>query len=113
MNKHEVLTLQVGNNANFVGSHLWNSRDIRLSSGMCEGNLLETFYHVRDNAGSRSYAPRCVCIDLNENIEHLSIGADSDVASSRSSLLWGGKVETTHRSSVALRENLTDFDLMR
>lgn len=115
--KGEVLSLQVGNCSNFTCSHLWNSRDSLMRAGAldpsvyyhearCSDGMKRAMDDERDTRGLNMFFPRCVAVDLNERMEHLTVdGAGAEtletmVSNSIRSIgsIWGGAVETGFRT---------------
>lgn len=58
----EVISLQIGNYSNFIGSHLWNIKESLHDQECIEVGVS---YHCDNNY---TLSPRCVIVDLFENI---------------------------------------------
>lgn len=84
----EVITFQIGNKPNFVGSHVWNSRrETLLVEDFPEPSA---FYHT-SSSGRQSY-PRCIMIDAADNVGQLDTVLE-DTRKNVSSV-WGGAFQT-------------------
>ncbi|KAK3262612.1 hypothetical protein CYMTET_28542 [Cymbomonas tetramitiformis] len=104
MPKSEIITLQLGNYANFVGSHFWNFQDEllgRSSSGedsSAQQFNFDVLYRVGETAkGDPTYTPRTVVFDLKGSLG--SLPCQDDPYSSSSSefppvVTWSGETAT-------------------
>ncbi|CAN6680189.1 unnamed protein product [Malus baccata var. baccata] len=103
----ELVTLQVGSFANFVGSHFWNFQDELL--GLAEDpnsdpvfknqslNMDVLYRSGETHQGTVTYTPRLVSVDLQGSLGSMSTrGTLYDESSSASSNIytWGGNVTT-------------------
>ncbi|RXH75291.1 hypothetical protein DVH24_030012 [Malus domestica] len=103
----EIVTLQVGSFANFVGSHFWNFQDELL--GLAEDpnsdpvfknqslNMDVLYRSGETHQGTVTYTPRLVSVDLQGSLGSMSTrGTLYDESSSASSNIytWGGNVTT-------------------
>ncbi|KAJ1439705.1 Tubulin/FtsZ, GTPase domain-containing protein [Ochromonadaceae sp. CCMP2298] len=80
----DILTLQVGNTANYVGAHMWNSRDeMRQLHGEASTSAL---YHT----GKTTHYPRCVIIDAPSNLGQI-YPAEPEAADAG---IWGGALKS-------------------
>mmetsp|Transcript_50127 Transcript_50127/g.160536 ORF Transcript_50127/g.160536 Transcript_50127/m.160536 type:complete len:80 (+) Transcript_50127:1979-2218(+) len=70
---HEVITLQIGNYANWVGSHFWNFQDEIIGLSEVEGDTghlaasinSDVLYRTGETRkGIPTYTPRLVSFDL-------------------------------------------------
>ena len=104
----EIVTLQLGNYANFVGSHWWNSKTAELlrkqevlKHGKEEFETTpETFFHLPQD--SDSCTPRLISLDVKDALGDLSEEGHFVAHSSKSAILsqnalWQGQVEVTQR----------------
>ncbi len=70
--KNECISLQIGNNSNYIGSQLWNLRDALHTTEEIESDdekcIKSVYYHSAND--KKNPKPRCVAIDLNENFGH-------------------------------------------
>ncbi|GAB0095808.1 Protein misato [Sergentomyia squamirostris] len=76
MKNREILTLQFGNYANYVGTHFWNIQESGFQYGS-EGELSEINHDVmfregQNHRGEVTYTPRMLCVDLNGALSHLA-----------------------------------------
>ncbi|XP_021825075.1 protein misato homolog 1 isoform X1 [Prunus avium] len=103
----ELVTLQVGSFANFVGSHFWNFQDEL--NGLAEDpyadpvfknqslNMDVLYRSGETHQGTLTYTPRLVSVDLQGSLGSMSSrGTLYDEGSSASSniLTWGGNFST-------------------
>lgn len=80
-NTGDTLVCQVGKNANFVGSHLWNTYEEDESHSA-------SLYHI----GRTKRFPRCVMIDSPDNLGQLS--TEELPARGVADSIWGGSIQT-------------------
>ena len=77
----EVLVVQVGNNANFIGSHMWNSR------GESDGDYQSSkLYHK----GLKKHYPRSIFIEAPNNLGSIT---SLDSQQQASSSVWSGATQ--------------------
>jgi len=89
----DILSLQIGNSANYVGGHIWNSRaEMRRYCG--ESTFAAGMYH----SGSTDSYPRCVMIDSPDNLGQIC-PIDANVAKLSASSVWGGTVQNSMPTS--------------
>ncbi|XP_030832931.1 protein misato homolog 1 [Strongylocentrotus purpuratus] len=103
----EIVTLQCGHYANFVGTHLWN---IQESSFTYDKNPAQTipkeinndvlFREGRTLQGEETYTPRLVCLDLKGSLNTLRAEGILYDLKAEEDVLWGGDI-TLHKSSPA------------
>lgn len=74
----EVLVIQIGNDANFIGSHMWNSRDVSP-----ESEKSSKLYHM----GKQTAYPRCIMIDSPDNMGQIGV---VDTTTENVKSIWGG-----------------------
>lgn len=113
----EIVTIQVGNYANFVGSHFWNFQDELL--GLADspdsdqvfknhGLSMDILYRTGETQqGILTYTPRLVSVDFQGSLGSVSSrGTLYSEAPSESSdvVTWGGKVAT--QASQPFKRNL-------
>jgi hypothetical protein len=85
----EVLVLQVGNNANFIGSHIWNS----LGESRKDAQSSKMYHR-----GKSQFYPRTIFIESPDNLGSL---CSLDVAQVNASSVWGGPMQTAVNSRMA------------
>ncbi|KAF2222480.1 tubulin domain-containing protein [Elsinoe ampelina] len=64
---HEIVTLQFGQQANYVGTHFWNTQESYFTYGQDEESPVDHDVHFRPGVGSdgiETYTPRTVIYDL-------------------------------------------------
>lgn len=102
----EVITLQFGHYANFVGSHLWNLQEACFSYKPNDTTIPQEFVHDllfregRNPKGQVTYTPRLLIADLRGSLGNLkATGSLYDLAppSANEAVAWSGKV-TIHKS---------------
>ncbi|KAF2461861.1 tubulin domain-containing protein [Lineolata rhizophorae] len=100
---HEIVSLQFGQQSNYVGQHFWNTQESYFTYGGEEESPVDhdvNFRQGRAPDGSDTYTPRAVIYDLKGAFGTLrktnalyEVGEDQEWDRS----LWGGK-RTVHRS---------------
>uniref|UniRef100_A0A1B0DNQ5 Misato Segment II tubulin-like domain-containing protein n=2 Tax=Phlebotomus papatasi TaxID=29031 RepID=A0A1B0DNQ5_PHLPP len=94
MKSREILTLQLGNYANYVGTHFWNIQEAGFQyepgSGIPEINHDVLFREGQNHRGDVTYTPRMLCVDLKGALVHLSEDGDLYGDESRKKILSGG-----------------------
>ena len=104
---NETITIQIGNSANYVSSHLWNSRYEFYNE---EHEPSSTLYHSSSYSSSNKHYPRCVIVESSANLRsfdtlHQKIFPSSrsifshDVNSITDCIPWTGKIQTSYHSS--------------
>ncbi len=90
MSENEIITLQIGTYANFVGSHLWNLRNELTNEDEenYEQHVRNVYYH--DSGLKLGYKPRCVAVDLNENF-----GSNCSEQDVNAAVAWEGNVHNS------------------
>jgi hypothetical protein len=84
----EVLVIQVGNNANYIGSHMWNSR-----GEDDEDEQTSKLYH---RGLSKSY-PRSIFVESPNNLGNITtLERDAEPRSS----IWDGSMQTAESDAV-------------
>jgi len=64
---HEIITLQLGSQANYVGTHFWNTQGSYFTYGSQEESPIDHDIHFRAGIGadgSDTYLPRAVIYDF-------------------------------------------------
>jgi hypothetical protein len=90
--KGEVLVIQSGNHANFVGSHLWNSRAEAQAASGEEPSSVQ--YH--QNGGK--YVPRTIIIEQPNNLGSLQTAEMHSSAAPGG--IWGGSMTTAVQTAA-------------
>nr|XP_032824563.1 protein misato homolog 1 [Petromyzon marinus] len=114
----EVVTLQLGHYAGFVGAHWWNSQsaafnsDPRLSIAAQEVNSDVLFREGVTLQGEPTYTPRLVLMDLKGNLSSLRQQGVLYEHPDQNTSTWSGKV-SVHRTDPASRNAfLQDLDVI-
>jgi len=64
---HEIVTIQLGQQANYVGSHFWNAQESYFTYGEQEESPVDHDVHFRSGVGADgtdTYLPRVVIYDF-------------------------------------------------
>ncbi|XP_077362151.1 protein misato homolog 1 [Festucalex cinctus] len=111
----EVITLQLGHYANFVGTHWWNLQDASLSydpempSGEIQSDVM--FREGQTLGGSITYTPRLIAMDLKGSLLTLrQEGSLYDSGKEMSALSWDGSLMIHKESPPAKNSFLEDLD---
>ena len=126
---NETITIQIGNTANYIGSHLWNSRYETYNDNDDDDNdecqPSPTLYHNNNSRSCNKYYPRCVIVESSANLRsfdalHQKISSSSMTSSSgysqsgassviSDSIPWGGKMQTSYHSSITANAPANDL----
>ncbi|XP_072167195.1 protein misato homolog 1-like [Diadema setosum] len=103
----EIVTLQCGHYANFVGTHFWNIQESTFSYDPNPAQLVPKdinndvlFREGRTLQGEVTYTPRLVCVDLKGSLNTLRAEGILYDLKAEEDVHWGGDV-TLHKSSPA------------
>ncbi|XP_067124479.1 protein misato homolog 1 isoform X2 [Centruroides vittatus] len=117
MSSREVITLQIGNYSNFIGTHWWNSQESSFCYEKTDSQSLEInhdylFREGENPRGEVTYTPRLMLIDLKENFKTLNkCGVLYNMPVTNSPMpLWHGKLSTFKSDSLSKNEFLQDLD---
>ncbi|WIA17309.1 hypothetical protein OEZ85_014174 [Tetradesmus obliquus] len=115
----EIITLQLGSYANYVGAHFWNLQDEAIATGQQEdwSNMAASIDHEvfcswsEDGKGRVSYAPRTVVLDFSGALGGVSFSPDAAeaVAASMAAGSWSGPVQvhsTRRAAKSSFRQQL-------
>lgn len=106
MPNREVITLQLGHYANFVGSHIWNLQEACFSYKPNDKTIPLEFSHDtffregRNPKGNVTYTPRLLIADLQGSLGNLKATGclyDPPPSSANEVIAWSGKV-TIHKA---------------
>ncbi|XP_065285864.1 protein misato homolog 1 isoform X2 [Dermacentor albipictus] len=106
MSCREVITLQLGHYANFVGSHIWNLQEACFSYKPNDKTIPLEFAHDiffregRNPKGNVTYTPRLLIADLRGSLGNLKTTGslyDPPPSSANEAIAWSGKV-TIHKA---------------
>lgn len=89
--KDQTISIQLGPFSNFVGTHLWNLREVNGCEN--EGSL----YRLN---GQKSY-PRVLAIDFRDNIHPINAprSEESILDPTKNSSFWSSSVDVHHQQS--------------
>lgn len=122
---NETITIQIGNTANYIGSHLWNSRYETYIDGDDEYQPSPTLYHNNNSRINNKYYPRCVIVESSANLRSfdalhqrtssssITSGSgcygQSRASSVSDTIPWGGKIQTSYHSSITANAAANDL----
>ncbi|KAG0720520.1 Protein misato 1 [Chionoecetes opilio] len=113
----ELITLQVGHHANFIGTHWWNLQEASFIYSTTASTDINHDFLFREGITSQrqeTYTPRLLAIDLKGSLHSLPAGGSlyTDVRSdpSTSEAAWDGQVELIHQLSQEKNEFLRDLE---
>ncbi|KAJ3358333.1 mtDNA inheritance, partitioning of the mitochondrial organelle [Allomyces javanicus] len=102
----EIITLQLGNYANYVATHVWNAQCAYPADGdVIDHSIL--FRTGLDLNGHETVTPRTVIVDLKDNYSRLSddtAAALEAETSSAADRLWGGAIDSYVRPAAPKSE---------
>lgn len=103
-NEREVITFQIGNYSNFVGSHFWNLQESLFKDASSKKNSCSEVLHdilhrhgLNFDTGRRSYTPRVIAFDLRENVKSFPRADETSTDDTDDGINWDGNVEKYHR----------------
>jgi hypothetical protein len=115
----EIITLQIGHYANFVGSHFWNVQQKCLEyeeTTRCDSDVNRhvLFRSGQARCGSELCTPRLVCIDLKGSLKTMKIynqfyEAPSSLTKAVETT-WAGEVQTYARDVYEKNAFLADLE---
>jgi len=118
---NETITIQIGNTANYIGSHLWNSR--YETYGDDDYQPSTTLYHNNNSRSNKNY-PRCIIVESSANLRsfdalHQRSSSSSTTSSSGcnqsgansvvDSIPWAGKIQASYHSSITANATTNDL----
>ncbi|KAG1679962.1 hypothetical protein FOA52_007026 [Chlamydomonas sp. UWO 241] len=109
MSGNELITLQLGGYANYVGSHYWNVQDEHLGYTESEewgdaANVLDhgTLFAISENrAGKLTYRPRALFVDFSGSLGGVKFGAAAAAAAQAAITTWEGSSSVSVAPPVA------------
>ncbi|KAI8923785.1 Misato segment II tubulin-like domain-containing protein [Entophlyctis helioformis] len=90
----EIVTLQLGHLASFVGTHFWNTQAAYLESQENELDHDVLYRTGETRKGEKTYTPRLVICDLKGSLGSLKPTSELYEAADQQVNTWRGKVET-------------------
>ncbi|KAI8053832.1 Misato segment II tubulin-like domain-containing protein [Syncephalis plumigaleata] len=112
-NTREILTLQVGAYANFVGAHFWNAQDISstdTTNDSVDHNVL--FQTGETLQGETTFTPRLVVVDTKDHLGYLSanalLGLEEQVQEATPA--WSGQVNRIRQPSCSQHNYIQDLN---
>lgn len=101
----QSITLQLGQYANFTGTHIWNARESIRAKANVDPSCI---YRVDESkAGRRKLTPRLVMIDMKDNMAGSPVMGTEVQAPVES--VWGGTIQRFEQQS----RGITDFQAQR
>ncbi|KAL7750652.1 mtDNA inheritance, partitioning of the mitochondrial organelle [Sorochytrium milnesiophthora] len=94
----EVLTLQLGHYANFVGAHVWNVQNEYMNSYAPDTDVIDhdVLFRTGTNLqGEETYTPRAIVVDLKGSSGSMSVQGElyAPAGQPLDSLAWSGAVQ--------------------
>ncbi|RKP10031.1 tubulin domain-containing protein [Thamnocephalis sphaerospora] len=110
----ELLTLQIGPYANYVGTHFWNAQDIDApdgTTGILNHNVL--FQAGETQKGEGTLTPRLIVVDAKENLGYLSSAATlyHDQEQDEITPAWSGNVNAIRQPRAPKHAYIHDLDV--
>lgn len=99
----EIVTVQLGTFANYVGAHFWNLQDEYLSTPALERELSPAVFFRQGSTEKLPYAPRAQIIDLPAAFGSLSLDSGvvlSETPTDVSDAVWDGPIETRREERI-------------
>jgi hypothetical protein len=118
----EVVTLQIGHYANFVGTHFWNAQQEHFLDNEASQKDTELNHHVlfrlgQDFWGKETFTPRLLCVDLKGSLKTLSSThnrlyheASSPSIDRTGKTVWSGEVQTYKQEVYERNAFLSDLE---
>ena len=116
----EVVTLQIGHYANFVGTHFWNTQQEHFLDNENSPKDTELNHHIlfrlgQNYWGKETFTPRLVCVDLKGSLRTLSTrnrlyyGLPSSIDQAAKTA-WSGGVQTYGQDVYEKNVFLSDLE---
>ncbi|XP_067665143.1 protein misato homolog 1-like [Haliotis asinina] len=118
MSTREIVTLQIGHYANFVGTHWWNIQESsfvytpQALTGPKEINHDVLFREGQTLHGEVTYTPRLIAVDLKGSLNALRKEGTLYEAGKEEEVKWESDVALHESSPVQKNEFLEDLDLV-
>eukprot|EP00879_Flechtneria_rotunda_P013994 GHRR01014621.1.p1 GENE.GHRR01014621.1~~GHRR01014621.1.p1 ORF type:complete len:376 (+),score=113.27 GHRR01014621.1:168-1295(+) len=106
----DIITLQIGSYANYVGAHFWNLQDEAISNIQAQGSSSSVAASINHEVlcswsenqdGYATYRPRAVVLDLCGSLGGVSFSSDAGAAAAvGGSLSWSGAVQIHNLGNV-------------
>ncbi|KAL9618447.1 MAG: hypothetical protein Q9160_006825 [Pyrenula sp. 1 TL-2023] len=113
---HEIITLQLGQRANYLATHFWNTQESYFTYSTNQESLVDHDIHFRPGIGAdgeETYTPRTLIYDLKGGFGSLrKFNALYDVQGERESIqaLWDGRTQTQRQPSINQNEYQKSLD---
>ncbi|KAJ1950859.1 mtDNA inheritance, partitioning of the mitochondrial organelle, partial [Linderina macrospora] len=93
---HEVITLQFGENANYVGTHYWNMQQQKLDDPDLSADIM--FHETASTRGPTQRTPRVLVFDTSKNFGSLDTGDNYEEKDNgqQTAASWDGQTDTYH-----------------
>lgn len=105
--KDQTISIQLGPFSNYVGTHLWNLREIN-SVDSTDNN--SSLYRSSSNQHQKSY-PRVLAIDYRENIHPISSPINQAIIDpTQSRDFWSSPVDVHYQQSSLGSDNTNQYD---
>uniref|UniRef100_A0A0P4W8X7 Protein misato n=1 Tax=Scylla olivacea TaxID=85551 RepID=A0A0P4W8X7_SCYOL len=113
----ELITLQVGHHANFIGTHWWNLQEASFVYSTATSTNINHDFLFREGITSylqETYTPRLLAIDLKGSLHSLPVEGrlynDFQAEPSTNEAAWDGKVEFIQQLPQEKNEFLKDLE---
>lgn len=113
----ELITLQVGHHANFIGTHWWNLQEASFVYSTATSTNINHDFLFREGITSHqqeTYTPRLLAIDLKGSLHSLPVEgrlySDFQAEPSTSEAAWDGNVEFIQQLPQEKNEFLKDLE---
>lgn len=118
MNTREIITLQIGHYANFVGTHWWNIQESSFCYDASKSSDIQINHDIlfregMNPRGEVTYTPRLIAVDLKGSLKTLKQEGtlySIDQTVPRVSSAWSGRVDVFKTEPERKNEYLQDLD---
>jgi len=104
--KDQTISIQLGPFSNFVGTHLWNLREVNDNDGADKSSL----YRSSSISGQKIY-PRVLAVDYRENIHPLSAPIHQDIVDpTKASSFWNSPVDIHYQQPLPITTAVHEYE---
>ena len=106
----EVVNVQIGTYANYVGAHFWNLQDEYIATPAQKRELSPAVFFREGNLSTLPYSPRLQIIDLSGAFGSLSLNVGtvlSEPPKNVKDIAWDGPMKALHQERVPLSKYLS------
>lgn len=115
MESREIVTLQIGHYANFVGTHWWNLQESSFNYDPSKASEDKEVNHDilwregKTQRGETTYTPRLVLFDLKGSLQTLKQEGSLYDNNTQEEIKWGGDVNLHQSESIPKNQYLRDL----